>query len=105
VLGSVGAFFKRDTLDQRIVLNVQNRTGRIIDVQGGYPHGTAYELTVSAWPVLRSLAPLLDTDKDGMPDEWEKQKGLNAADATDAKKVLLHRFYSNIEVYLNGILE
>ncbi len=25
----------RDTLDQRIVENVRNRTGRIIDVQGG----------------------------------------------------------------------
>lgn len=105
VLKSVGASFKRDTLDQRIVLNVQNRTGRILDVQGGYPHGTPYEQTVNAWPVLNSLISSLDSDKDGMPDEWEKQKGLNASDASDAKKASLHRLYTNVEVYLNGILE
>lgn len=28
---------KRDTLDERIINDVKNRTGRMIDVQGGYP--------------------------------------------------------------------
>lgn len=95
----------RDTLDQRIIKNVKDRTGQIIDVQGNYPHGTAYEKTVSAWPVLKSVPALPDADKDGMPDEWEKKNGLNANDAGDAAKISLHKFYSNVEVYINSLIK
>ncbi|WP_276501843.1 pectate lyase family protein [Terrimonas pollutisoli] len=105
VLKKVGASFKRDTLDERIILDVRNRTGRFIDVQGGYPHGTAYEHTVKAWPVLQSLPAPVDSDKDGMPDEWEKKNGLNESDASDASKNSLHSFYTNIEVYINSLLK
>jgi pectate lyase len=103
VLSYVGASFKRDTLDERIINDVKNRTGRFIDVQGGFPHGTEYKATVNAWPALKQLAAPADSDKDGMPDEWEKKKGLNPADAGDASKVSLHKFYSNIEVYINEL--
>ncbi|HUR65532.1 MAG TPA: hypothetical protein VMZ03_04210, partial [Chitinophagaceae bacterium] len=99
------ASFKRDTLDQRIVANVKNRTGNFIDVQGGYPHGTAYELTRNAWPALTSLTAPTDHDKDGMPDEWEKKKGLDPTDSTDASKNKLDKHYTNIEVYINSILK
>lgn len=105
VLKYAGASHQRDTMDQRIINDVKNRTGRFIDVQGGFPHGTAYELTVNAWPALQSLPAPADTDKDGMPDEWEKMKGLNPADATDAVKFTLSKTYTNIEVYLNGIVK
>jgi hypothetical protein len=103
VLKSAGASYKRDTLDQRIIKDVRNRTGRLIDVQGGYPHGTPYEKTISAWPKLVYLDPPIDTDKDGMPDEWEKGHGLNASDPSDASKISLHAFYTNIEVYINSL--
>lgn len=103
VLKSAGASYRRDTLDQRIVDDVRNRTGRFIDVQGGYPHGTAYELTVNAWPALRAEAAPADADKDGMPDAWEKANGLNPADPADAIKTSLHTFYNNIEVYINSL--
>jgi hypothetical protein len=55
VMKNAGASFKRDTLDERIISDVKNRTGRFIDVQGGYPHGTPYDQTVSAWPQLKSF--------------------------------------------------
>ncbi len=49
-----------------------------------------------------------DTDKDGMPDAWENANGLNpnsAADAAgydiDAKK----HIYTNLEVYLNSLVQ
>lgn len=103
VLSYVGASFKRDTLDERIINDVKNRTGRFIDVQGGFPHGTEYEATINAWPALKQIAAPADSDKDGMPDDWEKRKGLNPADAGDASKVSLHKFYSNIEVYVNEL--
>jgi pectate lyase len=105
VLQSAGASYKRDTLDTRIINDVKNRTGGLIDVQGGFPHGTPYEKTTLAWPFLNSLSAPADTDKDGMPDEWEKNNGLDANDAADASQVKLHAYYSNIELYLNGLLK
>jgi hypothetical protein len=86
-------------LDERIINNVKKRTGNFIDVQGGHPHGTAYELTVNAWPTLRSSPAPADQDKDGMPDDWEKKNGLNPSDATDAIQFKLHTSYTNIGVY------
>jgi len=82
---------------------VQNRTGRIIDVQGGYPHGTPYDQTVNAWPALRSAPAAVDTDQDGMPDEWERKNGLDPGNAADARGYKLSKLYTNIEVYVNGI--
>jgi pectate lyase len=106
VLKNVGAILpKRDTLDQRIITEVKSRTGRMIDVQGGYPHGTSYEQTVNAWPALHSVPAPKDSDGDGMPDDWEKKNGLNANDASDASAIRLHKFYTNIEVYLNSLVK
>lgn len=104
VLKGAGASYRRDTLDQRIVRDVQNRTGRIIDVQGGYPHGTPYEQTMKAWPALRGAPALPDGDKDGMPDAWERKNGLNP-EVNDASAYNLHRQYTNLEVYINSLLQ
>ncbi|MCX8020359.1 MAG: pectate lyase [Chitinophagaceae bacterium] len=95
----------RDTLDQRILRNIFERSGRIIDVQGGFPPGTPYEVSKIAWPSLKSLPPPPDQDKDGMPDEWEKKNNLNPADPADASKKTLHKHYTNIEVYLNNLVK
>jgi pectate lyase len=104
VLQKAGATLpKRDTLDQRIVNDVKNRTGRIIDVQGGYVHGTPYTQTINAWPTLNSATAPLDSDHDGMPDAWEKARGLNPNDASDRSKNTLSTGYTNLEVYLNSI--
>jgi hypothetical protein len=106
VLKNVGAVLPaRDTLDERIINDVINRTGRIIDVQGGYPHGTDYEKTVNAWPTLRSLPAPKDSDGDGMPDEWETRNNLNPNDANDASGYKLDKEYTNIEVYLNSLVK
>jgi len=102
VLRHAGASLRRDTLDARIILDVRKRRGRIIDVQGGHPHGTTYEVSRSAWPTLSADAPLADADADGMPDAWERAHGLDPQDPSDASRTGLHAFYTNIEVYLNG---
>lgn len=105
VMKSAGASFRRDTLDQRIIDDVRNRTGRFIDVQGGFPHGTAYNETVNAWPALRSGAAPSDADRDGIPDDWEKKNKLNPSDPADASKTSLHPYYTNIEVYINSLVK
>lgn len=48
-----------------------------------------------------------DTDKDGIPDAWETANGLNPNDATDAVTYTLDpaKFYMNIEVYANSLVQ
>jgi pectate lyase len=105
VLEKAGTSYRRDTLDERIISDVKNRKGKFIDVQGGFAHGTVYERTVNAWPSLKSLPADTDTDKDGMPDAWETKKGLNPNDPADGAANTLHIFYTNIEMYINSIVQ
>jgi hypothetical protein len=62
-------------------------------------------MTLNAWPYLRSLPAPKDSDNDGMPDEWERKNGLNPNDANDAAAYKLNKFYTNIEVYINSLVE
>ena len=92
VLSQAGATSpQRDAVDQRIVNDVRNATGSIIDSPddvGGYP-----ELAGGKSPV--------DTDHDGMPDEWELNNGLDPKDASDGNADLDKDGYTNIEEYLH----
>lgn len=47
-------------------------------------------------------SPRVDSDRDGMPDEWEKAHGLNPNDASDAT-LLTESGYMNIELYINDL--
>ena len=47
--------------------------------------------------------PYVDTDMDGMPDDWENKNGLNPKDPSDANGDLTGDGYTNIEKYINGI--
>lgn len=72
------------------------------------PAGTTDSRLV-AYPELNSVsrASNWDTDLDGMPDEWEDANGLNKNSAADAVKYTLDSkgWYTNLEVYLNSIVE
>jgi len=49
-----------------------------------------------------------DTDKDGMPDEWEAANGLNPNSASDAKTYTIDsekKWHTNLEVYMNSLVE
>jgi hypothetical protein len=93
----------RDVLDQRIVSDVRNRTGNLIDVQGGFPaHVTPYSVSQVAWPVLSCGAVPADSDHDGMTDAYETTHGLNPNHAADRQTIAANG-YTNLENYLNGI--
>ena len=47
-------------------------------------------------------ATVVDADKDGMPDDWEKQYGFNPNDASDAAKDANGNGISNLEEYNRG---
>ena len=104
MLQSVGCVLPvRDAVDQRIITEVQNRTGAIIDVQGGFPHGTPISTSQVAWPVLTCGPAPADSDHDGMTDAYELANGLNPNNAADRQGIAANG-YTNLENYLNGLV-
>jgi large repetitive protein len=95
VLAQAGATLpKRDAIDARVVRETANGTGQHINSQrevGGY---LEFEQATSI---------LADDDHDGMPNEWETANGLNPGNPEDRNGIHTSG-YTNLEVYLNGIV-
>lgn len=110
VLANAGATLpKRDSVDTRIVNEVRSGTatyGGIYGAQVGIKSVTGIidsQDQVGGWPVLNSTTPPMDSDHDGMPDEWEIAHKLNPNDPTDGPKSGM-KGYSNLEEYLNSLV-
>ncbi|MCH5600220.1 pectate lyase family protein [Niabella ginsengisoli] len=58
---------------------------------------------VGGWPVYNFTTAPIDSDKDGMPDEWEKTHKLDPKNTADGAKYGLDKQYTNLEVYLNSL--
>lgn len=95
VLEKAGCSLSRDAVDIRIVEEVRNGTGRLIDNPS----------EVGGWPELKDAPRPTDTDNDGMPDEWETKYGLNPTDAADALVSTLISGMQNLEVYWNDVVK
>ena len=94
VLANAGATLpERDAVDVRIVNDVVNGTGSIIDDDD----------EVGGWPQLAPGTPPTDTDHDGMPDDWELARGLDPSDAGDGVIDRDGDGYTNVEEYINGL--
>lgn len=92
-LGCDGSFYpRRDAIDTRIVNDVRNGFGRIIDDPS----------EAGGWLTIPSAIPCADIDHDGMPDPWEQMHGFNSHDSFDASLDSDGDGYTNIEEYLNG---
>ncbi len=95
VLATVGASLPvRDSVDARIVDQVRQRQGAIIDSQ----------TQVGGWAVYRQAPPPEDSDNDGMPDTWETAHGLDPRDPSDGPNDRNGDGYTNIEEYLNDLV-
>ena len=73
VLSSAGASLPRDVIDARIVAGVRDRSGRIID---------SPDAVGGLGPIDAGL-PRIDSDGDGLPDDWETAHGSNPTDPAD----------------------
>lgn len=105
VLTYAGASLKRDTIDRRIVREVRNGTVTFTSGGNGSTNGLIdTQSAVGGWPDLFSATPPLDSDMDGMPDDWEIAHGLNLYDGSDAQLTTLDGNYPNLEVYLNSLV-
>ena len=94
VLKSVGATKPvRDAVDKRIVADADKGTGHVIDSQD----------EVGGWPEYKSAEPPADADHDGMPDDWERARGLDPNDPADGPKDRNGDGYTNVEEYLNEL--
>ncbi len=94
VLADVGASKPQlDAVDQRIIADVKNGTGKIIN----------HPSEVGGWPKLATGEPPADRDKDGMPDAWEKEHALDPDDPADRNGTKKPGGYTHLEEYLNSI--
>jgi hypothetical protein len=121
VLDNVGATLpRRDPVDARIVETV--RTGKITYNEDGivgigkqyikrrlledsYKQGIiTHPSQVGGYPRYKGT-PYKDSDNDGIPDDWETKNGLNPKNATDATMDRNRDGYTNIEEYLNSLVD
>ena len=111
VLAYVGASLYRDEIDARYMEEAKTGTAKykgsitkspgIIDKVSDVNGYTESNFGTGTRPAD------FDTDKDGIPDEWEKANGLDPNDASDALTYSLDEkgYYTNIEVYANSLVE
>lgn len=104
VLQYAGSSFKRDAYDQRIADETQKGTYTYEGSHGSTNGMIDQPADVGGWQTYQSAPVPLDSDADGMPDAWEKEHGLNPNDASDASAYGLDTGYTNLEMYLNGLV-
>jgi hypothetical protein len=125
VIANAGATLpRRDSVDLRIIESVKTGEIRPMSIAAGsaekakfygYAEKWTKELAsqvplgfvtdpseVGGWPSYQGT-PYVDSDGDGMPDEWETAHGLNPHDPTDATKDANGDGYANIEKFLYGL--
>lgn len=83
---------RRDVVDLRVIEQVKAGGGGLIDSQD----------QVGGWPALKSAPAPLDSDADGIPDEWELGHGLDPQNPKDGARVT-DSGYTQLELYLNSL--
>jgi hypothetical protein len=83
----------RDAVDERLIREYRSGTGKLVrDIRD-----------VGGLPVIAAGPPYPDADRDGMPDAWEKARGLNP-NSNDSALDRDGDGYTNIEEFLNAPL-
>lgn len=104
VLSYSGASLHRDAVDTRIISEVETGTATYSGSRTSLPGIIDSQADVGGWPELISSAAPIDSDGDGMPDDWEQMRGLDPNEPVDATGKTLDQNYDNLEVYLNSLV-
>lgn len=94
VVAQTGASHVRDIHDKRIIAQLQS-----LGTQGALINA---EADAGGIGTVKGGKALKDTDRDGMPDAWEKANGLNPK-KDDSAGDINGNGYTNIEDYINSI--
>ena len=82
----------RDAVDKRIVREVKARGGRIINSPS----------QVGGWPSLPATSAPTDSDRDGVPDAWERAHGTKPG-VKDSNRDVDGDGWTNVEEWLNAL--
>lgn len=101
-----------------VIHSESNLEARLLPTIGAWPHDIIARTSIQelenrngSWRNFRPAdlmigltptTPPIDTDRDGMPNDWELQQGLNPNDGNDHNTVMPSG-YSAIEDYINGL--
>jgi hypothetical protein len=103
VLSDVGANLPRqDAVDARVIEDVKKRGTQFMGATSKAPGIIDSQKESGGWPVYRGGQALPDADHDGMPDDWERKKGLDPKNPSDSGKEAGNGF-TNLELYLNEL--
>lgn len=124
VLTGAGVSLYRDSVDRGVVEAYFNGTGKLINHPAesiGWDGPTLpkeyikdnnvknaqgyYDFFQKNYPKLECLNGYIDSDKDGMSDEWEDFMGLDKTDASDGAELYGETNYTNLEVFLQYLVE
>jgi hypothetical protein len=107
VLANVGCSFPMlDEHDQRVIQEVRSGAHKFKGSKTGLPGLPDSQDDVGGWDNYPEVhrPSNWDTDRDGMPNDWEKKYGLDPDDPTDGVKDLNGDGYTNLEKYLNSLV-
>lgn len=110
VLADAGAVLpRRDSIDRRIVQEVRAGTFTYKGSKGQFPGiiDSQRDLGPNPWPDYQTYGVPDDSDHDGMPDAWERSRGLNPhsprGDFSEASADPDGDGYTHLEDYLNEL--
>lgn len=97
VLKNAGVSTFRDAVDTRTISNTK-------EGQSSFKNGIIdSQEDVGGWPMLKTKNAMIDSDHDGLPDDWEKKHNLDNT-INDSNLYSLDKKYTNIEVYCNSLI-
>jgi hypothetical protein len=110
VMAYAGASHKRDEIDARVVKETREGSYTYTGSKGSTGGLIDTQQDVGGWPPYNSTPAPADTDKDGMPDEWEqkilKENGWESYGIAKFRSngYNLSAKYTNLEVYMNELV-
>ena len=106
VVAYAGASYKRDAVDERYAQETKDGTATYTGSVTGKKGIIDTQNDVGGWPELAKETKPADSDKDGMPDDWETANGLNPK-LNDSKLYTIDPkgYYTNLEVYMNSLVQ
>ena len=100
VLAKAGCSLRRDAVDMRIVEEVRKGIYTYKGCKGSTNGLIDSQEDVGGWPELKSEAKPVDTDFDGIPDDWETKYNSDPLNPADAREITLVTNHTNLDVYM-----